>query len=64
MGAINQRLAAGCFNNTRKGYLLLRVYSGERVADEVAWEVANVCELRSRNRRTFDDMNVTRGGKR
>ena len=38
MGAINQRLAAVCFNNARKGYLLLRVYSGERVADDVAWE--------------------------
>jgi glycosyltransferase involved in cell wall biosynthesis/peptidoglycan/xylan/chitin deacetylase (PgdA/CDA1 family) len=36
MGALNQRLASACFNNTRKGYLLLRVYSGERVTDTVA----------------------------
>ena len=40
MGAINQRLAAVCFNNTRKGLLLLRVYSGERVVDAVVFDGA------------------------
>ena len=38
MGALNRRLASACFNNTRKGYLLLRVYSGEHIADEIDWE--------------------------
>jgi glycosyltransferase involved in cell wall biosynthesis/peptidoglycan/xylan/chitin deacetylase (PgdA/CDA1 family) len=35
MGTINQRVLTAWLHNGRKGYLLLRVYSGERVADTV-----------------------------
>ncbi|MBE3064114.1 MAG: glycosyltransferase [Spirochaetes bacterium] len=35
MGEINQRTVTACLNPGRKGYLLLRVYSGERIADAV-----------------------------
>jgi glycosyltransferase involved in cell wall biosynthesis len=37
MGAANRRLAAMRFANVRKGYLLLRVYSGEHVVDAFDW---------------------------
>jgi glycosyltransferase involved in cell wall biosynthesis/peptidoglycan/xylan/chitin deacetylase (PgdA/CDA1 family) len=37
MGALNQRLAETCFSNTRKGYLLLRVYCGDHIVDEIRW---------------------------
>ena len=37
MGALNRGLAETCFGNTRKGYLLLRVYCGDHVVDEIRW---------------------------
>jgi glycosyltransferase involved in cell wall biosynthesis len=38
MGAINHRMVTACLHNGRKGHLLLRVYSGERIADAVSCE--------------------------
>jgi glycosyltransferase involved in cell wall biosynthesis/peptidoglycan/xylan/chitin deacetylase (PgdA/CDA1 family) len=38
MGALNHRMVTAWLNNGRKGYLLLRVYSGERIADAVDCE--------------------------
>jgi glycosyltransferase involved in cell wall biosynthesis len=38
MGIINRRLATSHFRNSRKGTLLLRAYSGERITDTIAWD--------------------------
>jgi glycosyltransferase involved in cell wall biosynthesis len=37
MGTFNCEVVRTRFNNSRKGYLLLRVYSGERVVDAAGW---------------------------